>query len=91
MNQGVMTAPTPFEERVDKHGGVHVQVPAEDPLPTPPDPGPPVPGPDVPVVPPDDPNRPDVTREPSIDPPTTEPPVVAPSESPLLDPPPARM
>lgn len=79
------------DERVDRTGGVHVQVPAEDPMPTTPDPGPPVPAPDVPVVPPDDPHRPDVTRQPSIDPPTDAPPVVAPAESPALDPPPMRM
>ena len=68
------------------HAGSRAQVPAEEPVvPPPPEPEPP---PDAPVVPPDDPNRPDVTREPSIDPPTTHPPMVAPSESPILDPPP---
>ena len=44
--------------------------------------------PEQPVVPPDDPHRPDVDREPSIDPPGTEPPVHAPSEKPLIEEPP---
>jgi hypothetical protein len=43
--------------------------------------------PEQPVVPPDDPNRPDVDREPSIDPPPTEPPMRAPSEKPISEPP----
>jgi len=53
----------------------------------------PIPGlpksPEQPVVPPDDPHRTDVDREPSIDPPTTEPPVQAPSERPVISEPPA--
>lgn len=52
----------------------------------------PVPGmpqsPEQPVVPPDDPHRPDVDREPSIDPPPVEPPVEAPSEKPGITEPP---
>ena len=52
----------------------------------------PIPGlpksPEQPVVPPDDPHRPDVDREPSIDPPPTEPPVQAPSEKPGITEPP---
>jgi hypothetical protein len=44
--------------------------------------------PEQPVVPPDDPHRPDVEREPSIDPPTTEPPVDLPSEKPGITEPP---
>jgi hypothetical protein len=52
----------------------------------------PIPGlptaPEQPVVPPDDPHSPDVEREPSIDPPTTEPPVQAPSEKPGITEPP---
>ena len=52
----------------------------------------PVPGmpksPEQPVVPPDDPHRRDVDREPSIDPPPTEPPVQAPSEKPGITEPP---
>jgi hypothetical protein len=41
------------------------------------------------VVPPDDPHRKDVNREPSIDPPSTEPPVQAPSEKPGITEPPS--
>jgi hypothetical protein len=44
--------------------------------------------PEQPVVPPDDPHRTDVEREPSIDPPPTEPPVQAPSEKPGITEPP---
>ena len=44
--------------------------------------------PDQPVVPPDDPNRSDIEREPSIDPPPTDPPVEAPSEAPGITEPP---
>jgi hypothetical protein len=44
------------------------------------------PGP--PVVPPDDPHRQDIDREPSIDPPPTDPPVEAPSEKPGITEPP---
>lgn len=44
--------------------------------------------PEQPVVPPDDPHRPDIDREPSIDPPPTEPPVQAPSEKPGITEPP---
>ena len=52
----------------------------------------PIPGlptsPEQPIVPPDDPHRPDVEREPSIDPPSIEPPVEAPSEKPGITEPP---
>jgi hypothetical protein len=52
----------------------------------------PVPGlptsPEQPIVPPDDPHRTDVDREPSIDPPPIEPPVQAPSEKPGITEPP---
>ena len=52
----------------------------------------PIPGlpkePGQPVVPPDDPHRSDIDREPSIDPPATEPPVQAPSEKPGITEPP---
>jgi hypothetical protein len=52
----------------------------------------PIPGlpksPEQPVVPPDDPHRKDVEREPSIDPPPTEPPVDLPSEKPGITEPP---
>jgi len=44
--------------------------------------------PEQPIVPPDDPHRPDVEREPSIDPPSIEPPVEAPSEKPGITEPP---
>src|SRR5215510_10474818 len=44
--------------------------------------------PEQPVVPPDDPHRKDIDREPSIDPPPTEPPVQAPSEKPGITEPP---
>jgi hypothetical protein len=57
-----------------------------------PDPPHPIPGeptsPEQPVVPPDDPHRKDVNREPSIDPPPTEPPVQLPSEKPGITEPP---
>jgi hypothetical protein len=45
--------------------------------------------PEEPVVPPDDPNKPYVDREPSIDPPPLEPPLEAPSEQPQVQEPPA--
>lgn len=52
----------------------------------------PVPGqpksPEQPVVPPDDPHRKDIDREPNIDPPPTEPPVQLPSEKPGITEPP---
>jgi hypothetical protein len=52
----------------------------------------PIPGlpktPEQPVVPPDDPNRKDVDREPNIDPPPTEPPMRMPSEKPGITEPP---
>jgi hypothetical protein len=44
--------------------------------------------PEQPVVPPDDPHRKDIEREPSIDPPPIEPPVEAPSEKPGITEPP---
>jgi len=44
--------------------------------------------PEQPIVPPDDPHRTDVDREPSIDPPPIEPPVQAPSEKPGITEPP---
>ncbi|HYE85995.1 MAG TPA: hypothetical protein VEA16_06550 [Vicinamibacterales bacterium] len=57
-----------------------------------PEPPHPVPGmpksPEQPVVPPDDPHRKDIEREPSIDPPPTDPPVQAPSEKPGITEPP---
>ena len=63
----------------------HAQEPA---MPDGPMPGLPK-SPEQPVVPPDDPHRADVDREPSIDPPPTEPPMRAPSEKPVINEPPA--
>ena len=45
--------------------------------------------PEQPVVPPDDPHRKDIDREPSIDPPPVEPPMQAPSEKPGITEPPS--
>lgn len=57
--------------------------------PEPPHPTPALPrSPEQPIVPPDDPHRTDVDREPSIDPPPTDPPVQAPSEKPGITEPP---
>lgn len=64
-------------------GGVQAQQP-EIPHPNP---GPPQ-APEQPVVPPDDPHRRDIDREPSIDPPPIDPPVQAPSEKPGITEPP---
>jgi hypothetical protein len=63
------------------------EVQAQQPEPPHPVPGPPK-APEQPIVPPDDPHRKDVEREPSIDPPPTEPPVQAPSEKPGITEPP---
>jgi hypothetical protein len=63
------------------------EVRAQQPEPPHPNPGPPD-SPEQPVVPPDDPHRKDVEREPSIDPPPTEPPVQLPSEKPGITEPP---
>jgi hypothetical protein len=60
---------------------------AQQPEPPHPSPEPP-PSPEQPVVPPDDPHRKDIDREPSIDPPPTGPPVQAPSEKPGITEPP---
>jgi hypothetical protein len=49
----------------------------------------PTPQPEQPVVPPDDPNRPHIEREPSIDPPPIEPPLELPSEKPGITEPPS--
>lgn len=75
----IATLPVSFVtvQQATVEGGVQAQQP-EIPHPNP---GPP-PAPEQPVVPPDDPHRPDVDREPSIDPPPLEPPVQAPSEKP---------
>jgi hypothetical protein len=69
---------------VEEHGeGIQAQQP-DIPHPTPGMPQ----SPEQPVVPPDDPHRKDVDREPSIDPPPVEPPVQAPSEKPGITEPP---
>jgi hypothetical protein len=53
----------------------------------------PIPGlpktPEQPILPPDDPHRPDLEREPEGDPPSVEPPVTLPSEHPGITEPPA--
>jgi hypothetical protein len=53
----------------------------------------PIPGlpktPEQPILPPDDPHRPDLDREPEGDPPSVEPPVTLPSEHPGITEPPA--
>jgi hypothetical protein len=74
----------PAALQASEPGEVQAQQP-ETPHPTPGLPK----APEQPVVPPDDPHRPDVDREPSIDPPPTEPPVQAPSEKPGISEPPA--
>jgi len=82
-----MIATQPVDElavqQAREEGEVQVQQP-EAPHPTP---GPPE-APEQPIAPPDDPHRKDIDREPSIDPPTTEPPVQAPSEKPGITEPP---
>jgi hypothetical protein len=67
-----------------EEGGVQAQQPdVPHPIPGP------TPEPEGPVVPPDDPHRKDIDREPSIDPPPTEPPVQLPSEKPGITEPPS--
>ncbi len=70
-------------QQAEELDGIQAQQP-EIPHPTPGLPQ----APEQPVVPPDDPHRPDVDREPSIDPPPIEPPVQAPSEKPGISEPP---
>lgn len=65
-------------------------MPTPDPVPQPHAPTP-TPSPEQPVVPPDDPNRPYIEREPSIDPPPTEAPIQLPSEKPVISEPPSPM
>ena len=82
-----MIATLPVNEaavlQAKEEGEIQAQQP-EIPHPTPGMP----PVPEQPVVPPDDPHRKDVDREPSIDPPPIEPPVQAPSEKPGITEPP---
>ena len=82
-----MIATQPVDEhavqKATGKGEVQVQQPeAPHPIPGPPR------DPEQPIVPPDDPHRKDVDREPSIDPPPIEPPVQAPSEKPGITEPP---
>lgn len=80
-----MIATLPVDIATGQHGAGGVQAQQPD-IPHP-NPGPPQ-SPEQPVVPPDDPHRTDIDREPSIDPPPTEPPVQAPSEKPGITEPP---
>jgi hypothetical protein len=84
-----MIATLPVDEvavrqaREEQEGEVRVQQPeAPHSVPGAPE------SPERPIVPPDDPHRKDVDREPSIDPPPLEPPVQAPSEKPGITEPP---
>jgi len=76
------------DESTEASAKVEGEVQAQQPEVPHPTPGLPK-APEQPVVPPDDPHRPDVDREPSIDPPPTDPPVQAPSEKPGISEPPA--
>jgi hypothetical protein len=91
----VMSRAAPIVLTDDAGGHLALQSRGEHEMPTPnpvephgPDPVLPQ-SPEQPVVPPDDPNRPRVDREPNIDPPPTDPPLKAPSERPVIDEPPA--
>lgn len=84
-----MIATQPVDEsavrqaREEEEGEVRVQQPeAPHSVPGAPE------SPAQPIVPPDDPHRLDIDREPSIDPPPIEPPVQAPSEKPGITEPP---
>jgi len=82
-----MIATLPVNEVLVQKAAAEDEVKAQQPEIPHPEPGLPR-APEQPVVPPDDPHRPDVEREPSIDPPSTEPPVEAPSEKPGITEPP---
>jgi hypothetical protein len=82
-----MIATQPVDETAVQKATEEGEVQAQQPEPPHPIPGPPK-APEQPVVPPDDPHRKDVEREPSIDPPPIEPPVQAPSEKPGITEPP---
>lgn len=85
-----MIATLPVNEALVQKALAEGEVQAQQPEVPHPSPGP-SPQPEQPVVPPDDPHRPDVDRQPSIDPPPTEPPVQLPSEKPgISEPPPFR-
>ena len=74
-----MIATLPVNETLVDRARTEDEVKAQQPDIPHPNPGLPK-APEQPVVPPDDPHRPDIEREPSIDPPPLEPPVEAPSE-----------
>lgn len=76
-----MIATLPVDELAVQRAAEEGEVQAQQPEVPHPIPGPPL-EPEDPVVPPDDPHRNDVDREPSIDPPPTDPPVQLPSEKP---------
>ncbi len=82
-----MIATLPVDEAAVKKAVEEGEARAQQPEPSHPIPGEPK-SPEQPVVPPDDPHRKDIDREPSIDPPPTEPPVQAPSEKPGITEPP---
>ena len=82
-----MIATLPVDEALVKKAAEEGEVKAQQPDIPHPTPGLPQ-APEQPVVPPDDPHRKDVDREPSIDPPPIEPPVQAPSEKPGITEPP---
>ena len=82
-----MIATQPVDENAVQKAAEAGEVQAQQPEPPHPVPGLPK-APEQPIVPPDDPHRKDVDREPSIDPPPVEPPVQAPSEKPGITEPP---
>ena len=83
-----MFATFPVDEALVQKAAEEGEVQAQQPETPHPIPGLPK-APEQPIVPPDDPHRKDVDREPSIDPPPTDPPVQAPSEKPGITEPPA--
>jgi hypothetical protein len=82
-----MIATQPVDEHAVQKATEEGEVQAQQPETPHPTPGLPK-APEQPIVPPDDPHRKDVDREPSIDPPPIEPPVQAPSEKPGITEPP---
>jgi hypothetical protein len=82
-----MIATQPVDENAVQKATEEGEVQAQQPETPHPIPGLPK-APEQPIVPPDDPHRKDVDREPSIDPPPIEPPVQAPSEKPGITEPP---
>jgi hypothetical protein len=76
-------SPAAVQQAIAEDEAKAQQVDVPHPIPGPPN------SPEQPVVPPDDPHRPDIDREPSIDPPSIEPPVEAPSEKPGITEPPS--